>query len=209
MSRPEPRSHHDGVTGTGFRRHLKQATDAHHQRVDQRFDQLDLHSNADRRIFLHSHALALSNVAPFLDRAHEVSGPVSFLPRVWSEQVRLLEADLRQDLAVSGDNPAVFDLPLDASHHVLGITYVIAGSRLGGQVLAKRFAAKQSGARVPHYLTRPLPQGAWRQLCDHLDSIVDGEIQDQVVCSAMYMFDRFEGAVTRTKQDERGNIYRQ
>lgn len=201
MSRPELRSHHEGVTGPGFREQLKHATDAHHQRVDQLFEQLDLHSDTDARVFLHSHALALSNVAPFLDQAHDVPGPVSFSPALWSEQVRLLEADLRQDLAVSGGSPTVFDLPLDASEHVLGITYVIAGSRLGSQVLAKRFAAQQSGARVPQYLTRPLPHGAWRHLCDHLDSIVDGGEREQVVCSAKYMFNRFEGALARAKQD--------
>ena len=142
---------------------LRAATAADHSHVDARFGALRLDHAADYRAMLQAHARAL----PAVEAALAVGAGAATLPD-WRPRAPALAADLA-DLAVVPPAPlpfAEFDTSERGDGVRWGALYVLEGSRLGGQLLARGVAAD-----LPHrYLSaRHLP-GEWRALLAAFDA---------------------------------------
>lgn len=181
----------------GFRAQLRQDTHPRHIRIEAAFDTLDITRRDDLRIFLEAHALALTGLPDILDPDWPY----------WAGEVRRLSSALRDDIAaVGGSDPAGLAGNLMAGFpvppHPLGISYVIAGSRLGSQILAKRLRDHQEpdSGLMSKYLSHSLQPDAWPNLCAALEMISTNDEQAAVSGSAAFMFDRFENALTIIRQ---------
>ncbi|QPH52358.1 biliverdin-producing heme oxygenase [Pontivivens ytuae] len=131
---------------------------------------LDLTSRSGYRAFLRAQAGALDAIAPTCARLTE-------LPSL--SRLRPL---LTLDMATIGAAPAPrLDAPVGL--HPMGAYYVVAGSRLGAQVLARRVA--ESGDKTVRAATRYLADrralDAWRAwlaaseaVTENADAIVEG-----------------------------------
>jgi heme oxygenase len=163
---------------------LRAATAEDHERVDRLFSRLDLGSDADYRLFLTAQAAAHLPVEAALD----ASGIMAFVPN-WPERRR---SDLLlADLAELGIDPpvAVPSPPLDEEPAILGATYVLEGSRLGGAFL-KRGLAAHAPCR---FLSAPQEAGAWRKLLAKLDESLYEPARVEGACeTARQVFKRFE-----------------
>lgn len=167
------------------RTRLRAATASAHARVDQVFSRFDLSRPADYRAFLAAHAEALLPVETWLD---------SHAPAViadWPSRRRgHLLAD---DLAVLGQM-ATATRPFASSDHpaaVIGILYVVEGSRLGGRVLARQLPPDLPAT----YLTPHANGPSWPGLMQRLDEIVtDAASEEIAVSAALQTFERFAKA---------------
>lgn len=128
---------------------LRLATAADHQAVDDRYGGFRLDDAADYRAFLQAHARALPAVEAVLRGDPDLPA--------WRPRTGLLAGDLS---AIGGAMPRSlrFDAPTSAARW--GALYVIEGSRLGGQLLARNVPA---GLPSTYLSARHLP-GEWRTL---------------------------------------------
>lgn len=112
---------------------LKAATSEAHERLDSRLSLLDLARPRDYMAFLLAQAAAFLPVEAALEAA-EVEG----LIHDWPERRR--SAALCSDLTTLGltPPPPVAVPPIRGEAAVLGATYVLEGSRLGGAMLLRR-----------------------------------------------------------------------
>lgn len=143
---------------------LRAATAADHERVDALFGAMRLDDRDDYRRMLTAHARVVPAIEAAL--AHgEVAGD---LP-AWTPRAPLLAADLAALGAVM-PAPLAFALPEgERQPAAWGALYVVEGSRLGGQLLARRV-----GAGMPHaYLAARHAPGGWRALLAALDARAD------------------------------------
>lgn len=168
-----------------IRTRLRAATGPAHAQVDQIFARFDLSNPADYREFLAAHAKALLPVETWLD---------SHAPAViadWPSRRR--GHFLADDLAVLGQTPPVAQ-PFASSDHpaaVMGVLYVIEGSRLGGRVLARQVAPDLPAT----YLTPQANGPSWPGLMQRLDEIVTDEISEEIaITAALQTFERFAQA---------------
>lgn len=169
---------------------LRDATAEAHERVDSAFAGFDLTDRASYARFLLAHAEAVWPIEAALDAA----GAERIVPD-WPERKR--GALLREDLALlrplpdrpAGDTPQIA-MPGDDSE-LAGLLYVIEGSRLGG-----RFLARQLGPDLPHaYLDPDQGTGKWRNLLDHIESILyEPPRLQSAIASAHRAFAGFEHA---------------
>lgn len=139
---------------------LRDPTRADHDAVDRLFSRFDLSRTVGYRSFLAAQAAAFIPV----ERALEDAGAASVVDD-WADRRR---ADrLRADLADLGGDVvrAVAPPALRTEAAILGVVYVLEGSRLGGAMLSRRLAPG-SPAR---FLTAPARPGAWRALLRLLD----------------------------------------
>lgn len=114
---------------------LKAATDDIHRELDDRLSQLDLAQEADYRRFL---AFQARTVPPI--EAALAAGGLGELVAGWSEARR--GPALAADLAAL-DHPTPEEMPpppIANVEQLLGMAYVLEGSRLGSRVLRKRVA---------------------------------------------------------------------
>lgn len=138
---------------------LREATAAAHERVDARFGTYDLGARDDYARFLAEHACAVGAAEAYLAQA------APNLP--WRPRMPLLRADLA---ALDREVPAHGSLDLAANPALAdGVVYVLEGSRLGGQLLAK-----QVGAGLPNaYLGAAHLPGEWRDLRQAIDALAE------------------------------------
>jgi heme oxygenase (biliverdin-IX-beta and delta-forming) len=136
---------------------LREATAEAHERVDARFGTYDLASRDDYVRFLTEHARAVGAAEGYLDTAR---------PHLhWRPRLPLIAADLAT-LGEPLPDPAPFDLAPDPAF-ADGVVYVLEGSRLGGQLLAR-----QVGADFPSaYLGALHLPGEWRELRQSIDAL--------------------------------------
>ncbi|HKX78488.1 MAG TPA: biliverdin-producing heme oxygenase [Novosphingobium sp.] len=128
---------------------LREATGPSHQRLDASFGSLALTDRADYARFLAAHFIGLASLMPLVQ---------DFAERELAFTAPDMLSMLRQDLAELG--PKAEDLPrMKAPPDLapLGVTYVVAGSRLGlamirkqdywgrGQGLASRYMEDEQG----------------------------------------------------------------
>ena len=166
-----------------FRIHLKAHTDPSHARVDQAFSQMDIASPAGLIAFLSVHAacftaMASAQNAQFRGRNH------------LAELVTSIEHDL-DALDVPTPPPLTFKL---ADCDPLALDYILEGSRLGSQVLARRWASSVD----PHvlgaaaYFSRKPNVGPWRNVCDRLAQIAVGSARaEKIKMDTCALFDMF------------------
>ncbi len=145
-----------------FVQHLRRGTAADHQAIDDTYGRFRLDDADDYRRFLTSQARAL----PAVERALASD---EGLPR-WRARAALLAADLA-GMGVSMPVPLDFDPDTgDGTANGTGASrwgalYVIEGSRLGGQLLARSVPAD----RPRLYLSARHEPGEWRALLAALD----------------------------------------
>jgi len=138
--------------GPALRSILRDATATGHARLDARLGALDLCAAADYRKFLEINAAALLP----LERALVRAGVRDVLPD-WDRRARS-NAILR-DLARLGGTPRPLEAPeLPDRFAVLGVLYVLEGSRLGAAYLLRK--VRQCGDPVVSGNTAFLGHGA-------------------------------------------------
>lgn len=158
-----------------FLQMLRAATVADHDMVDARFGGFALDDVADYRRFLRAHGRALP-------AAEAVLAADQALPN-WRRRTALL----REDLAALGEAmPKQLPFAGDGAAR-WGILYVIEGSRLGGQLLARNVPAGLPAA----YLAARHVSGEWRGLLDAIETRAaaeDGAWHTAVVAGARATF---------------------
>lgn len=162
---------------------LRSALRPDHDRVDAAFGGFDLADRTSYTAFLRAHARALFTIEPALSAASVWSG--------WRPRGELLRADLD---GLGETAPQGFDEPLPTSAAAAwGMTYVLEGSRLGGQLLRQRIARDLPGA----YLSAAHLPGEWRQFTTSLDErFSDSNVEDyeKAEVAARQVFSLFERA---------------
>lgn len=164
---------------------LRKATAASHARVDAAFSRFRLDDADDYRRFLLAQAAGFLPVEAALDEA----GADELIPD-WAERRRapLLRADLD---ALNVTAPELFGPPpiFSGNASMLGATYVLEGSRLGGALL-KRQLPKSFPRR---FLDARQPAGSWRKLLETLDLfLIRQDDLELAARAANEVFARFE-----------------
>src|SRR6478609_5969950 len=121
----------------GFRFKLREATSESHAKLDNIFGRLDLRRADDYRSFLMANAMAVLPLESAL-----VKADVTQVMPDWASRSRsaALKADLAQLCASVDPKP----VSLNLSHAgILGVMYVLEGSRLGARVITNRIASSQ------------------------------------------------------------------
>lgn len=139
---------------------LRRDTAADHDRVDALFGALRLDRRRDYVRFLGAHARALPAVEAVL-----AADPT--LPP-WRSRTAQLAADLA---ALGQAMPAMAAFGMEDHPARWGALYVVEGSRLGGQVLARSVPAAFPAA----YLGAVHRQGEWRALLTAIDGRAQAE----------------------------------
>ena len=146
---------------------LREATASAHGRVDDAFTRLNLGRRNDYRRFLAAHASVILPLEALAGQA----GAAQVL-QDWPSRRRT--GALRDDLAAFGLQPP--SLSLLGSHGgpawVLGVLYVLEGSRLGAQVLRRRVLAgpdAECGAATA-YLSHGMGQALWPSFLTQLEA---------------------------------------
>lgn len=139
---------------------LKAATDDVHRELDDRLSRLDLQERADYRRFLQIHARAVPPVEDALAKAG-----LAALVDGWCEGRR--SPAIESDVAALGDTmpPPAHAPEIDGVGELLGMAYVLEGSRLGGRVLRRRV-----GDGLPASFLSDGPSNPWPALIAVMDS---------------------------------------
>nr|WP_321986283.1 biliverdin-producing heme oxygenase [uncultured Lichenicoccus sp.] len=176
---------------------LRQGTQAAHQRLDARMSTLPLDERPSYGRFLHAQAAAL---VP-LEIALEQAGVVYLLPDwTWRTRRAALLADIRQ---LEGEEPPLADPEeqavdwIDSPAAMLGATYVLEGSRLGGALLRKQvMAAEDPVIRLAsRFLNHGNGENLWLSFNDTLkEAKLDEAERTEMVNSAIRSFALFETA---------------
>lgn len=168
---------------------LKAETDSAHERLDQRMARLNLSDRADYSTFLAVHGAVL----PGLEKQLEAGGLGAVVP-LWLAHRRA--GPLALDLAAMGIVPPVpIAVPVFASPEaMLGAAYVLEGSRLGGQLLAKQVPDGFPAA----FLRDQGNIAPWRELVAALDGLLTspGKLS-QAKAAALDVFDAYSEAASR------------
>ncbi len=176
------------------RQMLRLATAADHDRVDSAFGAFALDDRDGYRAFLVAQATALLPVEAAIDR-----GDWQGILPDWPER-RRSEAVLADLAALDATVPVLEaepDLPTPA--HVLGAVYVLEGSRLGGQMLARAVPPE-----FPRAFLGKADPARWRSLIALLDkSLISGEHRAAAVYAASQVFALFEGGARRHARTNR------
>lgn len=162
-----------------LRTRLFEDTKAAHDRTDRLVSGFDLSCARGRAGFFTAQRLALDAMA-------RVPGIPDDIAACLGDLVARLDADL--GAPPRGGLPAV--------RHVepLAARYILLGSRIGTQVLARRFAAADPGGSSA-YFDAPSAKVEWRQLCLALQKLSGrGTMADAVVADAIRLFDLFSAA---------------
>lgn len=194
---------HDRTTGglpVRLRDALKKATADLHRAVERQFETLDIRTIPGMTMFLQAHAVAVGAIAEALG-PHAEDGPC----------FTALRAALSRDLASIGARkpPAAAHPPTDA--HPLGLTYVVAGSRLGARVLHGQ-ALTSPDERVRSasgYLAPDLCADLWARVKRQLETLAPVEAErERIISGAFAGFACFENAL-RSVREQRLDDQRQ
>jgi heme oxygenase (biliverdin-IX-beta and delta-forming) len=175
---------------TPARAALRDGTRAEHDALDALFARFDLTDRGHYARFLAAHAEAGLPVEAALD------GAEALFPD-WPARRR--GPALVADLAALGQAVSVAPIaPLPEPAAIAGAVYVLEGSRLGGQLLARRV-----GKGLPtEYLAAHQGKGAWAVLLAQLESVLtDDARRARAVASARTVFERFAEAGRRWMVD--------
>lgn len=116
------------------------------------------------------------------------------LPLAWQQEHRYRAHLILEDLQVA---PAALPLcptlpPLDTLPRLIGAMYVLEGSTLGGQVIARQLAKAGIPARAyfTGYAERTGP--LWKLFCQQLGEAATPETEDEIVLSASSTFQHLQ-----------------
>jgi heme oxygenase len=165
---------------------LRSETAASHARVDELISQHDLTRPEGLAAFLAINHLAYNCVARHL-RPH-----AGFtLPNLPIESIAADLADL------SAQIPSWQDEPLPSATHPVGLIYVIAGSKLGGTVLHRRWQQGDDSRvkRAGRFLGQMIDGSCWRNFLEEVSSARISQSEFIVIVeSAKACFSIFEAA---------------
>ena len=170
---------------------LKAATEAQHHSLDHGFGALDLKNRNDYKSFLTAQAAVLRPLENWLTQ----QGIARVLPdwpaRRRSEAVASdlagVNTEMLADDAVSISDRA--SAPL-----LLGVAYVLEGSRLGAQYLSREVAASPDRAVRDNmrFLTHGAGQKLWPSFLEILErNVIDPAAADEAAAGARATFDLF------------------
>ncbi|WP_162784710.1 biliverdin-producing heme oxygenase [Paracoccus suum] len=181
-----------------LRGRLRAETRPHHQRVDDAFAALDLGRAGDLTRFLAAQLSALEALVP-------QDGPDCAEAEALAATTR---AAIAADLRTLGAGPRARLAPQQAD--ATAVLYVLLGSRLGAQVLARRWLATADAlARgAGQYLTMDSQSARWRALCARLAALpAAGAAGDALVAQVGAIFDLYTAALERTPSAAQDRAY--
>ncbi|MWJ26648.1 hypothetical protein GPM19_00240 [Halomonas sp. ZH2S] len=117
-----------------------------------------------------------------------------------SSRTHRLEADLKA-LGIVPPRASALALPVAATPAILaGQCYVLEGSRLGGQVIARQ-VRRTLGATVPvSYFDSPQPEARWQRFLTFLDRHCLPEESPVAVAAAQHAFDDYLTALNEADE---------
>jgi heme oxygenase (biliverdin-IX-beta and delta-forming) len=181
-----------GLSRTGFRDRLRDATSAAHRDLDARLSAFDLTGRRGYRRFLQASAGALLP----LEAALVEAGVAELFPD-WPARTR--SAAIRSDLGRLGSAPTACGLvsPLTRSG-IMGTMYVLEGSRLGAKFLLATVASAGDPriAEATSYLCHGAGQRLWQSFLTRLAREPSCD-EDEAIDSARAAFAAFERAADR------------
>lgn len=167
-----------------FRWVLRQETEGAHDELDHLISKLDLASRSDFITFLKVHDACFAAMARHMD----VSG-----------LDRMVQA-IRNDLTALGEVPEV-GAPVDLSpFHPLAGRYILAGSRMGTQVLRKRWLQSDDSIvrTADTYFTLPSGASEWQAVCAELSQIPAGTtLAEEITRDTGALFQFFRATLDR------------
>jgi heme oxygenase len=166
---------------------LRHATRASHEALDASFGSLDMMEEADFRRFLAAHFIGVVPLFP-LYRAF-VTEELGIAAPDFPEMLRADLAGLESSSAVL---PAIaLPQPVDP----VGVTYVLAGSRLGLAMIRKRGYWAREGGQASAYMEDGDGIAVWRALTAWMaDQTPAPKALDDISASATLAFDVFRQA---------------
>jgi heme oxygenase len=177
--------------------HLRSETRVWHDRVDTAFEQFDLAIEPGYRSFLEAHALVVPGCEQHLVKS-ECSRRFPGWTGAW--RAPALWSDLRAMGVVEHVAPVVAQnrVPLSATDPgLVGMMYVLEGSRLGGRVLARR--VETGSTPRARSATRYLSEDggvSWRAFLDRLEALEFSDCETEAaLAAAIQVFCAFEQAV--------------
>ena len=176
------------VSGSAsLREILRTQTAASHESLDALFGTLDLGEREDFARFLSAHYIGLSALYPLYH---------AFVADELAMEPPPYPAMLRRDLAAMGRDAA--HLPTispGGDLDPLAVTYVLAGSRLGLTMLARKNYWGRRDARAAVYMDDTEGMAVWRSLLAKMaEPHPDAEAQARIVASANDAFAVFRHA---------------
>lgn len=169
---------------TPLRHRLRRDLAARHERLDACFSRFDLTTRGGLSGFLGAHRAAFAAIRP----APGGQTGQALLDRM----IAAIDADLMR----LGQPPAPGLAPLQLTRP-LAQDYVLLGSRLGSQLLRRRWATAQDPVlrAAGAYLSLPPMAGEWRAFCERTGSLPGtGAQADRVIEEAARLFDLFLAA---------------
>jgi heme oxygenase len=178
----------------GLRHRLREATAAAHHDLDAQFAAFDLTARSGYRRFLEASAAALLPLEAALERAG-----VTRLFFDWPERARrdAITADLARLGGIVRPMDEVGPLSRNA---VLGIMYVLEGSRLGARYLLRTIAASADPgiAEARAYLGHGAGRPFWPSFLARLErEPLTGEDEAEAIAGARQAFAMFAEAAAR------------
>lgn len=176
---------------SGLREKLKQSTAADHRRLDATFSDFDLTGVYGYRRFLEASAAALLP----LEAALEEAGVQAVFPD-WPERARSEAIATDLDRLGGLARPLCAVEPL-ARNAVLGVMYVLEGSRLGAKFLLRSIAERGDPhiSAATNYLAHGAGKPLWRDFLLRLESEpVTPADEAEIICGAYHAFAMFSEA---------------
>lgn len=178
-------------TSGNARLHLKAATEALHHRLDRGFDALDLKNRNDYIRFLAAQAAVLRPLEEWLTK----QGMADTLPD-WPARQR--SAAIAMDMAGLGapepDRDTAVEFHGASAPRLLGVGYVLEGSRLGAQYLSRDIATSPDRAVRDNmrFLTHGTGQRLWPSFLEILErEVTDAAAANEAAAAARQTFDLF------------------
>ena len=182
-----------------LRADLRGATAHAHGELDATVMGFDLSTRGGMAAFLRGSARAMAHVAPILDTLP--------LP-----DCAPLTAALKRDLDILGIAGGLARVPAapapDGPGAALGVYYVVAGSRLGAQVLLRDQSTRDDPVlrAATHYLSAPAGREMWASFRYHLAENDPNMNPRAVIDGALWAFavfgESFRGESTGPRDDE-------
>jgi|EndMetStandDraft_6_1072998.scaffolds.fasta_scaffold01421_4 heme oxygenase len=201
------RSHSEGILATmrygeqmteseSMHEALRSATRASHEALDASFGSLDLRDEADFQRFLTAHFIGLAPLFP-----HYRTFVTEELGLAAPDFPGMLRADLARLDRGSSTLPTI-EAPSPAS--AAGVTYVLAGSRLGLAMIRKRGYWGKDAGSTSAYMEDSDGIAVWRALTAWMGAQTPGpQALGEICISATLAFDVFRQAFALSEANAR------
>lgn len=177
-----------GPGAGALRQELRLATRAAHDATEEAFAGLDLNDRDGLACTLQAHLDALEALSPSVAGRQEFANAFEHL----------------SELARNGLNALGRRVPASSAtaceRHLLGVAYVVLGSRLGARLIRQGLAADPAPAMaIGHqYFTDETTSPLWRVLMCELEHVPEPE-SSEILEAAFAAFALFEGAARRAR----------